>query len=292
MEPSKHIKYVLTLLMIWFACPLVWSGQTPEAVIEKAKALKAEAKYDDAERHLRELPKEHTDNVDAHSVLAWVLVANGRKEEAAGHFRKVVEIGPQRQQAKQARETLLRMGKDVPEDSPARASGPAASATAERNAGAKRTAKEVDSEAVNASRSAPKSTGKRPATVSFVVGWIVGIILCRSWYLGFVSRKVLGPAIGKGISAQNVAWRAGAVCGSALSLMLGVGIFWAYRQHFLGPHVVSFLGYLFAGLIFRSVYDAAAARTPGRTSTAVTIPIAVSEGAAIVLAIVVARTVL
>jgi hypothetical protein len=48
--------------------------------------------------------------VEVHWVLAWVYVDGGRDEEAAGHFRKVIELDTDPEKTREARDALDRLG--------------------------------------------------------------------------------------------------------------------------------------------------------------------------------------
>ena len=62
-----------------------------DAEFDRAYALHAEGRYDEAESILRALVERHPDSPDAHLYLAAMLVVLGRYDEAAAHARLAAE---------------------------------------------------------------------------------------------------------------------------------------------------------------------------------------------------------
>lgn len=80
---------------------------------EKGRQLKAQHRYAEAAEELRAATTADPDCVDAHWVLAWVLVELKDTEGAATEFRKVIELAPGSDEAKGAEKALQRLGKQA-----------------------------------------------------------------------------------------------------------------------------------------------------------------------------------
>ncbi len=78
---------------------------------EKGRQLKAQHRYAEAAKELRAAIEADPNYVDAHWVLAWVLVELKDTDAAASEFRKVIELAPGSEKAKDAEKALERLGK-------------------------------------------------------------------------------------------------------------------------------------------------------------------------------------
>ncbi len=73
--------------------------------------LKGARKYAEAATELRAAIKIDADHVDAHRVLAWVLIELKDSDSAAAEFRKVVELAPGSEKAAEAQRALQRLAR-------------------------------------------------------------------------------------------------------------------------------------------------------------------------------------
>jgi len=89
--------------------PAKAQAEQAAVLVEEALAAKREGRLDEAEAKLYEAIELDADNVRAHWVLAWTLVALEREPEAVGEFRIVVELAPEGEMKQQAEAALERM---------------------------------------------------------------------------------------------------------------------------------------------------------------------------------------
>ena len=87
------------------------ASQQAKEHCEKARQLKAQRRYPEAAEEALAAIKADPNHVDAHWILAWVLVELKDNDGAATEFRKVIELAPGSKEAEQAEKALQRLGK-------------------------------------------------------------------------------------------------------------------------------------------------------------------------------------
>ena len=87
-------------------------ADTEEAkrLCQEGKRLKVARKHREAAEKLRAAVEADPGLVEAHWVLAWVLIELRNQDGAAEEFQKVIELAPDSDLAKQAAQALERLG--------------------------------------------------------------------------------------------------------------------------------------------------------------------------------------
>jgi tetratricopeptide (TPR) repeat protein len=85
--------------------------QQAEQHCKKAQQLKAQRRYSEAAEEAQAAIQADPNHVNAHWILAWVLVELKDTDGAASEFRKVIELAPGSKEAEQAQKALQRLGK-------------------------------------------------------------------------------------------------------------------------------------------------------------------------------------
>ncbi len=115
---------LITVGLVTLTVGGVVGGQgSAEDLVARAKALKAQGQFVQAQALLEKALQQSPDDVAAHYVLAWVLAEQDDREGAADHFRRVVELAPEGAQGQEARTVLARLGAASGSDASRRAVG-------------------------------------------------------------------------------------------------------------------------------------------------------------------------
>lgn len=124
---TRLMPLTLAVLALLAVTTLAFAQADVGAQIAQAKQLKQQRRLPEAQRLLEQVLAQAPQNADAHYLLAWVLVGQGKNEPAAEHFRKAIELAPNTVMAADAAKALQRMGLSVgtPAPAPAPAPGPA-----------------------------------------------------------------------------------------------------------------------------------------------------------------------
>ena len=85
------------------------AAEAAAALLRQALAHKQRGQLQQAEAALRQALRVDPENVEAHRVLAWTLVAVGRKAEAAAEFRRVIDLTQDAQVQQEAEKALERL---------------------------------------------------------------------------------------------------------------------------------------------------------------------------------------
>jgi len=84
---------------------------SPEQLCARARELKAAKKPSEAAKALEAALAQDPDHLEAHWILAWVRIELGDKAGAAAAFRRVIELSPGTERAKEAESALERLGR-------------------------------------------------------------------------------------------------------------------------------------------------------------------------------------